>query len=215
MLRERYEQANIFETLLPFDMIEPDPELQHINDFLDTHSQVFNCFKEQALARSENSKTRGRPSEFLEAVFRMLILCRRHTLGFREISTMVNDSLTLRYFTRIYYESVPTYSTLCRYDNLLADDVLKQINEHIVKGAKDKKVTRGTKMRVDSTAVEADVHYPTDSGLLNDCIKVVSRLAGQCRKLGSLAAGEKTRNFSRSAKRQVLHIVQQIRPQTI
>jgi IS5 family transposase len=140
----------------------------------------------------------------------MLILRRRKNLGFRETSSAVADSLTLRSFTGIYYESVPTYSALCRYDHLLTDDVLKQINEYIVQGAKEKKVTRGQKMRIDSTAVEADIHYPTDSGLLNDCIKVVSRLAGQCRQLG-LEAGEKTRNFTRSAKRQVLHIVKYAR----
>lgn len=210
MLRERYEQENLFETLLPFDMIQPDPELQAVSDFLDAHPQVLSCFTEQALGRSKNSKTLGRPSESLEAVFRMLILRRRKTMGFRETSKIVNDSLTLRRFTRIYYESVPTYSTLCRYDNLLTDDVLKQINEYIVQGAKNEKVTRGTKMRVDSTAVEADIHYPTDSGLLNDCVKVVSRLAKQCRELG-LAAGEKTRDFTRSAKKQVLHIIKYAR----
>jgi IS5 family transposase len=89
---------------------------------------------------------------------------------------------------------------------LLSDDVLEKINEYIVQGAKALKVTRGTKMRVDSTAVEADIHYPTDSTLLNDCIKVVSRFGKQCRKLG-FAAGEKTRDFTRSAKKHVLNIV--------
>ena len=87
------------------------------------------------------------------------------------------------------------------------------MNDYIVQGAKEKKVTRGKKMRVDSTAVEADVHYPTDSGLLNDCVKVVSRLAKQCRTLG-IAAGEKTRDFTRSAKKQVLNIVKYARKRT-
>ena len=206
MLRERNEQVNLFETLLPFSTTELDPELQKISDFLDAHPEILNCFTEQAITRSENSKTLGRPSESLESVFRMLILRRRHSLGFRETTKIVSDSFSLRHFTRIYYESVPTYSTLCRYDNLLSDDVLKEINEHIVQGARAQKITRGTKMRVDSTAVEADIHYPTDSSLLNDCIKVVSRLGKQCRKLG-IAAGEKTRDFTRSAKKHVLNIV--------
>lgn len=210
MLRERYEQMNMFELLLPFDKIKPDAELERINNFLDEYPQIVQCFIDQALTRSENSKTRGRPSEPLEAVFRMLILRRRNALGFRETSKSVSDSLTLRHFTRLYFESVPTYSTLCRYDNLLTDDVLKQMNKYIVQGAKDKKVTRGTKMRVDSTAVEADIHYPTDSGLLQDCVKVISNLAQKCRELG-LASGEVTRNFTRSAKKQVLHIIKYAR----
>ena len=210
MLRERFEQANLFEVLLPLKEIKLDSELQGISDFLDAHPDIQGCFTEQALGRSKHSKTLGRPSESLEAVFRMLILRRRNALGFRETSKLVSDSLTLRSFTRIYCESVPTYSTLCRYDHLLTDDVLKQINEYIVHGAKKQKATRGHKMRVDSTAVEADIHYPTDSGLLNDCVKVISRLAGQCRQLG-LATGERTRDFTRSAKKQMLYIIKYAR----
>jgi IS5 family transposase len=210
MLQERYIQKNVFETLLPINMSKLDPELQGISDFLDDHPEIQNRFNEKVLSRSKNSKNLGRPSESLEAVFRMLILRRRNTLAFRETSKIVSDSLSLRFFTRIYCDSVPNYSTLCRYDHLLTDEVLKQINEYVVRGAKEKKVTRGRKMRVDSTAVEADIHYPTDSGLLYDCIKVVSRLAGQCRKLG-LATGEKTRDFTRSAKKQMLHIIKYAR----
>jgi hypothetical protein len=84
MLRERNEQVNIFETLLPFSTTELDPELQKISDFLDANPEILNCFTEQAIGRSENSKTLGRPSESLESVFRMLILRRRHSLGFRD-----------------------------------------------------------------------------------------------------------------------------------
>lgn len=210
MLRERYEQANLFETLLPPESITLDSELQGIDHFLNAYPQILACFKEQAMTRAKGSKIYGRPTEALDAVFRMLVLRRRYSCSFRDISKMVNDSLVLRCFTHIYYESVPTYSTLCRYDHLLTDDILKKMNKYIVQGAVDKKITRGTKMRVDSTAVEADVHYPTDSGLLNDCVKVISRLAGQCRELG-LATGEQTRNFTRSAKKQVLGIVKYAR----
>ncbi|MBD3378712.1 hypothetical protein GF406_27035 [candidate division KSB1 bacterium] len=89
---------------------------------------------------------------------------------------------------------------------MLSDDVLKNINEHVVQATIAKKLTRGSKLRVDSTAVEANIHYPTDSNHLNDCIKVISRLGRQCRELG-LAKGEKTRDFTRSAKKHVLNIV--------
>lgn len=213
MLRERYEQMNIFEILLPFDKITPDPELERINKFLEEYPDIVQCFIDQALTRSKHSKTRGRQTEPLEAVFRMLILRRRESLGFRDTSERVNDSLVLRHFTGLYFESVPTYSTLCRYDHLLTDDVLKKMNTYIVQGAKDKKVTRGTKMRVDSTAVEADIHYPTDSGLLQDAVKVLSRAAKKCRELG-VASGEKTRDFTRSAKKQVLSIIKYARKRT-
>lgn len=109
MIRERFEQTNLFETLLPLKEVKLDPELQGISDFLDAHPEIQRCFTEQALGRLKNLKTLGRPSESPKAVFRMLILCRHHASGFRETSKLVSDSLTLRSFTRIYCESLPTY----------------------------------------------------------------------------------------------------------
>ena len=206
MLRERNEQIDMLEILLPFQIADLSPELQAVSDFLDDHPHILSEFTAAMIKRSANSKTRGRPTESAEAVFRMLLLRRMQSLTFRQTHDMVTDSLALRQFTRIYYEAVPTYSTLCKYDSLLSDDVLKKINRHIVQGAKDLKITRGAKMRVDSTVVEADIHYPTDSGLLHDSVRVLSRAAKKCRDLG-LAAGEATRDFTRSAKKQLLSIV--------
>ncbi len=210
MLRERHEQINLFENLLPFELVELESEWQAISDFLDEHPQILAEFTAEMLKRSENSKLRGRPTESAEVVLRMLILRRLQKLSFRATQELVNDSLALRKFTRIYYEPVPTYSTLCKYDNLLSDDVLKRINEYIVQGAKKRKITRGTKMRVDSTVVEADIHHPTDSSLLYDGIKVLSRAARKCRQLG-IAVGEVTRDFTRSAKKQWLKVVKYAR----
>lgn len=181
MLCERHEQVHLFESLLPFDLIELDPQWQAISDFLDEHPQILAEFTAAMLKRAENSKLRGRPTESAEAVLRMLILRRLQKLSFRATQELVNDSLALRKFTRIYYEPVPTYSTLCKYDNLLSDDVLKRINESIVQGARKRKITRGSKMRVDSTVVEADIHHPTDSSLLYDGVRVLSRVAKKCR----------------------------------
>ena len=206
MLRERYEQINLFETLLPFELEELKPEWQTISDFLDTHPEILAEFKAEMLKRAENSKLRGRPTESAEVILRMLILRRLQNLSFRATVELVNDSLSLRRFTRLYYESVPTYSTLCKYDNLLSEKVLKRINEHIVRGAREQKITRGIKMRVDSTVVEADIHYPTDSRLLFDGIRVLSRAAMRCRDLG-VTAGELTRDWTRGAKKQWLNVI--------
>ena len=136
----------------------------------------------------------------------MLLLRRIRNLSFRETEKQVKENLVFRKFTRVYYDSVPDYSTLCRYDNLVTEEFLKKLNAAIIDIARKKKVTKGCKMRTDTTVVEADIHYPTDSHLLYDGVKVLSRAARKCREIGAVA-GEKARDFTRSAKRQLLNIV--------
>ena len=206
MIREKHIQMNIFETLLPFQIIECDPELEKIDRILDENPIFLNEFIALMATRAENSKTKGRGTEPAEAILRMILLRRTYNFALRETIKQVNDSFMLRKFTRIYYESVPSYPTLCRYDNLVDEAFLKRLNDAIVGIAKDKKITKGRKMRTDTTVVEADVHYPTDSRLLFDGVKVLSRGAKKCRDLGAVA-GETVRDFTRSAKKQLLTIV--------
>ena len=53
---------------------------------------------------------------------------------------------------------------------------MQALNDRVVQLARSLKVTRGRKLRVDTTAVETNIHFPTDSGLLGDGVRVVSRL---------------------------------------
>jgi transposase, IS5 family len=49
--------------------------------------------------------------------------------------------------------------------------------------ARSLKVTRGRKLRVDSTVVETNIHPPTDSALLSDGVRVLSRLLRRAKKI--------------------------------
>ena len=206
MIRERHIQMNIFETLLPFTFVKLDSDLEKIDRILYENPVFLHEFTALMEKRAKNSKTLGRGSEPAEALLRMILLRRTYGLPLRVTVKQVNDSFILRKFTRIYYESVPSYSTLCRSDNLVDEAFLKKLNAAVVDIAREKKVTKGRKMRTDTTVVEADIHYPTDSHLLYDSVKVLSRAAKKCRELGAVT-GETARNFTRSAKRQFLNVV--------
>lgn len=206
MIREKHTQMNILETLLPFTLVKLDSDLEKIDCILDENPIFLHEFTALMEKRSKNSKTRGRGSEPAEALLRMILFRRTYGLPLRDTVKQVNDSFVLRKFTRIYYESVPSYSTLCRYDNLVDEAFLEKLNAAVVDIAREKKVTRGRKMRTDTTVVEADIHYPTDSHLLYDGVKVLSRAAKKCRELGAVA-GETARDFTRSAKKQLLNVV--------
>jgi IS5 family transposase len=71
--------------------------------------------------------------------------------------------------------------------------------------AREHEVTAGRKLRVDTTVVETNIHYPTDSGLLGDGVRVLTRIMKKVGKVAG-AAGTKLRDRSRSVKLSVLVI---------
>lgn len=210
MIREKYTQMHLYDTLYPIELVELDAELGKIDQILDENPIFLEEFKELMKTRATYSKTRGRGSEPAEVILRMLLLRRTYNWSFRDAIKFVNDSLSLRKFTRLYYEDAPYYSTLCRYDHLVTDDFLQRLNDAVVGIAKERKVTRGRKMRTDTTVVESDTHYPSDSRQLYDGVQVLARISRKCRQLG-VAAGEAVRDFSRSAKKQLLTVVKYAR----
>lgn len=80
-----------------------------------------------------------------------------------------------RPFCRIDHDEVPDASTLCRSIAALGPEVVEAINARLVAVALSEGIVSGKKLRVDTTVVETNVHYPTDSTLLADAIRVVVR----------------------------------------
>jgi transposase, IS5 family len=92
-----------------------------------------------------------------------------------------------------------------RWGMALGPEVLKQVQERMVKIALEKGVMRGRRMRVDTTVVETDIHHPTDSTLLGDGVRVLTRTMRKITKIAG-AAGTKLRDRSRSVKLRLLEI---------
>jgi IS5 family transposase len=130
----------------------------------------------------------------------MLMVRRLYDWSFEATERNVSDSLLLRQFCRLYLEAAPDDTTLIRWAKLIGPETLGCLNERVVLLAFERKVTRGRKLRTDATVVETNICHPTDSGLLNDGIRVLGRLMGKAKEiLGT--SGEVFRNRSRSAKR--------------
>jgi IS5 family transposase len=83
--------------------------------------------------------------------------------------------------------------------------VLKQIHERMVRIAQDNGVTTGRRMRVDTTVVETNIHHPTDSTLLGDGVRVLTRIMKKIAKIAG-TAGSKLRDRTRSVKLRLLEI---------
>jgi hypothetical protein len=84
---------------------------------------------------------------------------------------------------------LPDDTTLIKLTGRLGDDFIRVLNRAVVKEAVERKVVRGRRMRLDTTAVEANVHYPSDMTLLGDGIRVVGRIIGRIKARGERPQG--------------------------
>ena len=160
----------------------------------------------QALAqRHPNSRRRGRPGFSAEVVLRLLILKHLRNWSYLVLEREVRANLVYRGFTRVGSEKVPDAKTMGRWGIALGPAATQQIHERIVQIAQAEKVVRGRKMRVDTTVVESNIHYPTDSSLLGDGVRVLIRTMKKVTELTG-AVGAALRDRSRSIRRGVWEI---------
>src|SRR5262245_39726364 len=208
MLRNHYNRTDLF-ALVPQLGLRFEPQLEQLDRLLDD-DELFERVREDLARRYPKTGSRGRPSTPVEVILRMFVVMRLYGWSYQQAEYFVNDSLVLRQFCRLYLEKVPDDTTLIRWANLIGPETLQLLNDRAVALARSLKVTRGRKLRVDTTAVETDIHYPTDSGLIGDGVRVVSRLLRRAKAaLGGAAelGGQAFRSRVRTARRiaQELH----------
>jgi IS5 family transposase len=160
----------------------------------------------EALAkRHPKSRCRGRRGAPAEMVLRLLILKHIRNWSYEVLEREVRANLVYRDFTHVGAAKMPDAKTMGRWGLALGPEVLKQVHERIVTIARDKGVTAGRRMRVDTTVVETDIHYPTDSTLLGDGVRVLIRTMRKITEIAG-AVGTKLRDRSRSVKLRLLEI---------
>lgn len=202
MVRRRYGQRSLFEVLLPDGDKLWEPELKEIDRVLEDEDLLDEL--QRALERRRPKSRRwGRPGTPAEVVLRMLVLKHLYDWSFDECEREVRASLVYRSFCRIDCERVPDAKTLLRIAKLIDEQTLRSLLARLVSVARRRRVVRGLRMRVDTTVVETNIHYPTDSSLLGDGIRVLQR---GVRKLGKLVGGLKLRDRTRSVRRKMFEI---------
>ena len=155
--------------------------------------------------RHEHSATKGRSQTPAEMVLRLLLLKHVRNWSFDTLEREVRANLVYRDFTRIGMGKVPDAKTLARIAQALGGEVIAELHRRLVEIAQEEGVIEGRKLRVDTTVVETNIHYPTDSSLLGDGARVLTRTmkkietrAGQMKR--------KVRNRMRSISKRVVAI---------
>src|SRR5262249_55034830 len=123
----------------------------------------------------------------------------------RELEREVRGSLVYRRFTRFDQDPIPNYSNFSRSFAALGDDLTRQIHARVPEKARAAGIAPGHKLRTDSTVVESNVHYPTDSTLLADGVRVLTR-ALQRVSTECVEGAVKVVDHARSVKHRVLEI---------
>jgi IS5 family transposase len=165
----------------------------------------------EALAkRHPQSRTRGRRGVPAEVVLRLLVLKHMRNWSYGVLEREVRANLVYRDFTRVGGAKMPDAKTMGRWGVAVGPAVVKQIHDRIVQIVRDHRVAQGRRMRVDTTVVETNIHYPTDSSLLGDGVRVLTRTMKKITGIVG-AAGAKLRNRSRSVKLRVLEIARAAR----
>jgi IS5 family transposase len=155
--------------------------------------------------RWPQSRRRGRLGTPAEVVIRMLILKHVFDWSYDDLEREVRANLVYRMFTRIDAGDVPDAKTILKIARALGPEVIEQLHRQVVEVAKRAGVTHGRRFRIDTTVVETNVHYPTDSTLLQDSVRVLTRTMERA----SVALGDRRgriRNRLRSVRRRVLII---------
>lgn len=191
MLRDRAAPVDLF-ALVPALELRFEPELAELDRLLED-DQIFGYVKADLSQRRPHTLETGRPSTPVEVILRLLIVKHLYNWSYAQTEHFVGDSLVLRQFCRLGLDPVPYHTTLLRWANLLQPETMHRLLDRVTELARSLKVTRGRKLRIDGTVVATAIHYPTDSTLLADSVRVLSRVAqravrvltGQVRRLGS------------------------------
>ncbi len=171
---------------------------------------LLTLIQQEMAKRLKKSKTRGRPGTTAEVALRMLLLKHVRDFSFQELTREVRANLVYREFTRIGGGKVPDDKTMGRLARQLGPAAVKQVHQRMVGIAQEEKIVQGRKMRVDTTVVEKNIHYPTDSSLLGDGVRVLIRGMKKVEEIAG-KAGATLRDRSRSVKLRVLEIARAAR----
>ncbi len=168
-------QLSFADLELQFQGVQLDPLLRTIAEFLDQHLTLLEQVRKDLERGLKNART-GRNGIAPSQVLRSLVLMRVKNWDYRELQERINDGFTLRSFTAFDSQPVPKHDAFNRAFNRLTPETLRDINQLVVQAAVQLGLEDGKTLRVDTTVVESNIHYPTDATLLWDSVRTITRL---------------------------------------
>jgi transposase, IS5 family len=205
VIEARHQQLHFGDGLIAEEVSDLREEwMKHADQVLEDE-QLVTAVYEALAKRSPKSRTRGRRGTPAEVVMRLLLLKHIRNWSYEVLEREVRANLVYRDFTRVGAAKAPDCKTMGRWGLALGPETIEKIHARVVEIAQDKQIVQGRKMRLDTTVVETNIHYPTDSNLLGDGVRVLIRAMKRIAEIAG-EQGAKLRDRSRSVKLRVLQI---------
>jgi transposase, IS5 family len=204
----------LWDDVLPVEVKELPEDLAALDGLLSDQEVLWPLvegWREEFEQTGRAVLTEGRPTIAMETFVRLMVLKQRYRWGYRALVTEVSDSIHLRRFCRISLtERVPDESTVRKLTRRIGSETIAELTRALIVKATREKRFRPRAVRIDSTVIEADVRYPTDSGLASAGVRTLAREGHKLAKI----VGEKkarVRDRSRSMGRKMRAISRTIR----
>ena len=180
-------------------------ELEAISGILDSKPIISELALQDLCNRRAAGSRTGAKGMSAEQVLRAAIVMRLYELTYKDLAFHLVDSQSIRRFCRIgIADKGFKKSVLNKNIKALSDRTWEAINLEVLGYAKENKIEKGRVARIDCTVVESNIHEPSDSSLLYDCVRVLSRLQERVQDLGPGRFGY--HDHRRVAKRRMVKI---------
>ena len=198
-MRKAYLRQQSIET--PWLDLDHARELRTISDLLDGSPEVYELAWGDLRQVCKPGMATGAKGLTAEQMVRVLVIKQMNGFSYRELAFHLADSRTYRSFCKLSScTTTPKKSSLAAGIKALQGETLEAINRVIIARAVEWGVDNGEKLRIDATVVESNIHHPTDSELLWDCVRVLTRLVKRSQNLVG-ATMLPARDHTRRAKR--------------
>ena len=182
MRARRTEQRSLYDSAYPDH--DTGRALAAMSDLLDEHPEFLEWIAADVDRGGPSS--RGRAGLPCEVVLRCGILKHLRRMDHRDLEFALLDSDSARRFARVDPLGPPKRSALQRCIAAVRPATWEEINRALMGAARRDGIEEGRRVRIDSTVTETDIIEPSDSQLLYDAVRVLSRLLVRGReKLGS------------------------------
>ena len=181
-------------------------ELHKMSSVLDAIPEAAELVGADLARRGDKAidMSKGREGMTAEQVLRAFVVKQMNGYSYEELAFHLADSCTYRSFCRFgIAEKPPTKSRLQKNIKRVQADTWAAINRKLVLHAAVNGIEAGRKVRIDATVVESNIHAPTDSSLLWDCVRVLARLQREAREDFCVSFND----HSRRAKRRTMAIL--------